>query len=69
MQAFGISDKIQGDSTLRLQVRAKEIDNWKELLEAAAKAMIEEIDLLEVQRLRLKQSLMILKLPESIGET
>lgn len=61
------SDKDQKDNTKRLQSRARDVDKWKETLQRAIHAMSEEINTMEEQRRRLKQSLSVLRVPEAIG--
>lgn len=63
-----MTDKVQSDSTQRLQLRAREVTKWKDLLENAIRSMALEISVLEEQRIRLKGSLTVLKIPEAIGE-
>lgn len=50
------ADKNQHNNTLRLGQRAHEILRWKTELERAIEEMILEIDLLEEQRRRARQS-------------
>lgn len=61
------TDKNQKDNTKRLQTRARDVDKWKETLQRAIHAMSEEISTMEEQRRRLKQSLSVLRVPESIA--
>jgi tektin-4 len=66
MKAYEITDHNQCDNTKRLQNRAKDIDDWKQCLERAIRAMTDEICTLEEQRRRLKQAMNVLQMPESI---
>lgn len=68
IRTFAMTDKVQSDSTQRLQLRAREVTKWKDLLENAIRSMALEISVLEEQRIRLKGSLTVLKIPEAIGE-
>lgn len=61
-----ITDQNQCDNTKRLQNRAKDIDDLKEALDRAIRAMTDEICTMEEQRRRLKQSLNVLQMPDSI---
>ena len=45
------------------------MNQWKDTLERAIAAQMEEISLLEEQRQRLKKSLLMLHKPYSIGES
>lgn len=60
-------DRNQDMNTKRLKARTHDVHKWKTTLERAIKAQIEEIEILESQRVRLKSSLRILEIPESIG--
>lgn len=62
-----ISERNQTDNTKRLQNRARDIDDLKEALERAIRAMTDEISTMEEQRRRLKQSLNVLQMPDSIA--
>lgn len=62
-----LTDLNQSDNTKRLQNRARDIDDLKETLERAIRAMTDEICTMEEQRRRLKQSLNVLQLPDSIA--
>lgn len=66
MKAYEITDHNQSDNTKRLQNRSKDIDDWKQCLERAIRAMTDEICTLEEQRRRLKQAMNVLQMPESI---
>ncbi|CRK99861.1 CLUMA_CG013164, isoform A [Clunio marinus] len=65
-RAYEITDHNQSDNTKRLQIRSKDIDDWKQCLERAIRAMTDEICTLEEQRRRLKQAMNVLQMPESI---
>lgn len=67
-QTHAIIDRNQDQNTKRLKGRTHDIHKWKTTLERAIKAQVEEIDSLEGQRIRLKNALRILEMPESIGE-
>lgn len=60
-------DKNNEDSTRRLNQRCQDIHRWKCELEKAIYAASDEITLVEEQRRRLKQAMVVLQLPESIG--
>lgn len=60
-------DKNQEDNTNRLRQRAQDLHRWKCELERAIAAAAEEVNLLEIQRRRLKTASSVLGLPESIG--
>lgn len=68
VRTFALTDQIQADSTKRLEMRSAEINKWKNTLERAINAMADEISTLEEQRVRLKQSLAVLRTPQAIGE-
>lgn len=61
-------DKNQSDSTKRLRRREQETHRWKCELERAIAAACEEIGFVEEQRRRLKHSMAVLQMPESIGK-
>lgn len=67
VRTYAITDHAQKNNTQRLQFRARDVDNWKETLGRSIQAMMEEICNLEEQRRRLKQSLAVLRIPESIA--
>lgn len=67
-KAFTLSDQSQHKSTNLLATRTRDVDQWKGTLERAISAQMEEISLLEEQRQRLKKSLFILQMPDSIGK-
>lgn len=66
-QTHAIIDRNQDQNTKRLKGRTHDIHKWKATLERAIKAQVEEIESLEGQRIRLKHSMRILEMPESIG--
>lgn len=66
MKAYEITDHNQCDNTKRLQNRSRDIDDWKQCLERAIRAMTDEICTLEEQRRRLKQAMNVLQMPDSI---
>lgn len=61
-------EKTQTETTENMYQRAQLINKWKNTLEAAIKAMQDEISTLEEERVRLKKSLVILGIPESIAK-
>ncbi|KPI98594.1 Tektin-4 [Papilio xuthus] len=67
MQAFGTIDKQQNDNNERLKQKAKDLYRWKVEVERACKAITEEVELLEIERQRLKGASRVLMLPESIS--
>lgn len=66
-RTFSITDQAQADNTKRLTNRTCDINTYKNTLERAVSAQVDEITLLEEQRNRLKRSLAVLGLPERIG--
>lgn len=64
---FALSDKTQNDNTKRLLTRFKDIEKWKNTIERAIQAQIDEIIALKEDQQKLKQALTTLKMPESIG--
>ncbi|CAK1589867.1 unnamed protein product [Parnassius mnemosyne] len=68
MQAFGNVDKQQNDNNERLKQKARDIYRWKVEVERACKAITEEVELLEIERQRLKGASRVLMLPESISK-
>uniref|UniRef100_A0A2A4KA34 Tektin n=1 Tax=Heliothis virescens TaxID=7102 RepID=A0A2A4KA34_HELVI len=67
MQAFGTIDKQQLENDRRLKQKARDIYRWKVEVERACKMITEEVELLEVERQRLKGASRVLMLPESIS--
>lgn len=68
MQAFGNIDKQQSENNKRLKQKARDIFRWKVEVERACKAITEEVEMLEVERQRLKGASRTLMLPESISK-
>ncbi|KAM3958039.1 tektin-4 [Aphomia sociella] len=68
MQAYGNIDKQQSENTKRLKQKARDIFRWKVEVERACKAITEEVELLEIERQRLKGATRVLMLPESISK-
>jgi tektin-4 len=66
-KAYEVTEHNQSDNTKRLQNRARDIDDWKQCLERAIRAMTDEICTMEEQRRRLKQAMNVLQMPESIA--
>lgn len=58
---------LQDESTKQLQEREKEMEEHEIMLQKAINDMIEEISILDEERIKLKKSLVVLKLPEAIG--
>lgn len=61
------TDKNQLENRDRLSGRAGEIHHWKTELERALIELTDEIELLETEHRRVKQSLSVLTIPESIA--
>ena len=68
MRITSLVDKTQAETTDNMRQRAQLVNKWKTTLEAAIKAMQDEISTLEEERVRLKKSLVILGVPESIAK-
>ncbi|XP_068624096.1 tektin-4-like [Battus philenor] len=68
MQAFGTIDKQQNDNNERLKQKAKDLFRWKVEVERACKAITDEVEMLEIERQRLKGATRVLMLPESISK-
>lgn len=66
-RAYAIIDKTQAASTQSVRDRSNLVTKWKCTIERAIAAMIQEITALGEERLRLKQSLVVLGMPYSIG--
>lgn len=65
--AIALADRHQDHSTKLLKERTHDVYRLKSTLERAIKAQMDEISTMEVQRNRLMEALIILKMPESIG--
>ncbi|KAJ9591612.1 hypothetical protein L9F63_001826 [Diploptera punctata] len=61
------TDKKQSDNTKRLSQRAHDVHRSKVDLERAVISMADEINLMELQRQRLKTAMGVLRMPESIA--
>lgn len=68
MQAFGNIDKQQMENNKRLKQKARDLFRWKIEVENACKSITEEVELLEIDRQRLKGASRVLMLPESISK-
>ncbi|XP_022837392.1 tektin-4-like [Spodoptera litura] len=68
MQAFGNIDKEQNENEKRLKQKAKDIFRWKVEVERACSSITQEVELLEIDRQRLKGASRVLMLPESISK-
>ncbi|XP_034182838.2 tektin A [Osmia lignaria lignaria] len=66
-QSYREADKIQLQSTDHLKTRAGLVYRWKIDLEHVLKDITEEIESLEAEHRRVKQSLSVLTIPESIA--
>ncbi|XP_071442256.1 tektin-4 [Hetaerina americana] len=66
-EACNLTDKVQAESTRRLEARSAEVRNMKIRLEHAEVALREEMGLLERQRERLVAAMGVLKIPEQIA--
>ncbi|CAK9815426.1 TEKT4 [Anthophora quadrimaculata] len=66
-RSYKEADKKQLESTDHLRNRAREVYRWKTELEQLISNITEEIELLEGERRRVKQSLSVLTVPESIA--
>ncbi|XP_046414254.1 tektin-4 [Neodiprion fabricii] len=66
-RVFKESDSQQQENKERLMTRAGEVFKWKSELERELQSMTEEIDLLEVEYRRVRASLSVLTIPESIA--
>lgn len=67
-RTFAMTDQTQKDSTARLMNRNADVNKWKTALERAIQAQANEISTMEEQRVRLKQSMSVLRKPEAIGK-
>lgn len=68
MRITALTNKTQADTTNSIAQRLKLIGKWKTNLETAIKAMADEISTMEEERIRLKKSLVVLGVPESIAK-
>lgn len=68
MRISAMVEKTQAETTKNLKQRSQLVGKWKTTLETAIKSMADEISTLEEERIRLKKSLVILGVPESIGK-
>uniref|UniRef100_A0A1A9WUB4 Tektin n=1 Tax=Glossina brevipalpis TaxID=37001 RepID=A0A1A9WUB4_9MUSC len=68
MRISSLVEKTQAETTASMRQRAQLVGKWKTTLEVATKAMADEISTLEEERVRLKKSLVILGVPESIAK-
>ncbi|XP_048512381.1 tektin-4-like [Athalia rosae] len=66
-RVFKEADDQQRENKNRLSDRSREVFKWKSELERALITMTEEIELLEVEYRRVKSSLSVLTIPESIA--
>ncbi|KOC62771.1 Tektin-4, partial [Habropoda laboriosa] len=66
-RSYREADKIQLESTDHLRNRANEVNRWKTELEHLILKITEEIELLEGELRRVKQTLSVLTVPESIA--
>ncbi|XP_016961713.1 tektin-4 [Drosophila biarmipes] len=60
--------KSQSETTDKLRIRSQLIGKWKNTLENAIKAMADEISTMEVERIKLRKSMVVLGVPESIAK-
>ncbi|XP_017002820.2 tektin-4 [Drosophila takahashii] len=60
--------KSQNETTDKLRIRSQLIGKWKNTLENAIKAMADEISTMEVERIKLRKSMVVLGVPESIAK-
>ncbi|XP_017067045.2 tektin-4 [Drosophila eugracilis] len=60
--------KSQKETTDKLRIRSQLIGKWKNTLENAIKAMADEISTMEVERIKLRKSMVVLGVPESIAK-
>ncbi|XP_033332502.2 tektin A isoform X1 [Megalopta genalis] len=66
-QSYKQADKTQLENTDHLKNRASEVYRWKIELEHVLRDITEEIEMLEAERRRVKLSLSVLTVPESIA--
>ncbi|XP_030376712.1 tektin-4 [Scaptodrosophila lebanonensis] len=63
-----IVTKTQNETNDKVRLRVQLIGKWKTTLENAIKAMADEISTMEEERIRLRKSLVVLGVPESIAK-
>ncbi|KAH8410050.1 hypothetical protein KR009_004719 [Drosophila setifemur] len=68
LRLSAVVEKSQTETTDKLRTRSQLIGKWKNTLENAIKAMADEIATMEVERIKLRQSMTILGVPESIAK-
>ncbi|KAH8251281.1 hypothetical protein KR032_005122 [Drosophila birchii] len=68
LRLSALVNKSQTETTDRLRTRAQLIGKWKNTLENAIRAMADEIATMEVERVRLRKSLVVYGVPESIAK-
>lgn len=66
LRLSAIVTKSQDETTDKLRTRSQLIGKWKNTLENAIKAMADEIATMEVERIKLRKSMVVLGVPESI---
>ncbi|XP_017023853.1 tektin-4 [Drosophila kikkawai] len=68
LRLSALVNKSQTETTDRLRTRAQLIGKWKNTLENAIRAMADEISTMEVERVKLRKSLVVYGVPESIAK-
>ncbi|KAH8238778.1 hypothetical protein KR038_000126 [Drosophila bunnanda] len=68
LRLSALVNKSQTETTDRLRTRAQLIGKWKNTLENAIRAMADEIATMEVERVKLRKSLVVYGVPESIAK-
>ncbi|XP_033173477.1 tektin-4 [Drosophila mauritiana] len=68
LRLSALVDKSQKETTDKLRIRSQLIGKWKNTLENAIKAMADEISTMEVERIKLRKSMVVLGVPESIAK-
>ncbi|KAH8279756.1 hypothetical protein KR054_004259 [Drosophila jambulina] len=68
LRLSALVNKSQTETTERLRTRAQLIGKWKNTLENAIRAMADEISTMEVERVKLRKSLVVYGVPESIAK-
>lgn len=66
-QTYKTADEVELETTEKLKNRANVVFHWKAKLENAISTVMEEIELLEAERRRVKRSLSVLNIPASIA--